>query len=69
MIAPRPTIPLDTKYTVLDCEKAFDGLSPEEKLYAYYFTRAAWAGSKICYFQRSYESPALFYIVLKAFQE
>jgi len=34
-------------------------LSGNEKLYAYYLSRASWEGSKICYFQRSYEAPAL----------
>ena len=64
----KPIVPLDTKFSVIDCQKAFNGLSNREKLYAFYFTRASWEGAKICYFQRSYESPALFYIILKAFE-
>ena len=49
----------------IDCEKPFQKLDTREKLYAYYFSRASWEGSKICYFQRSYESPALFYLINK----
>jgi dipeptidyl-peptidase-3 len=30
-------------------------------------SRAAWEGSKICYFQRSYESPALFVLLKLVF--
>jgi len=32
-------------------------------------TRAAWDGSKICWFQRSYESPALFVLLKLVFSE
>ena len=37
---------------------AFAALSQKEKNYVYHFSRAAYHGAKICYFQRSYESPA-----------
>lgn len=36
-------------------------------MYAYNLSRAAWEGSKICYFQRSYESPALFVLLQLVF--
>jgi len=56
-----------TRIMSIDCSKAFGGLDEKEKLYSYYFSRASWEGAKICYFQRSYESPALFYLILKVF--
>lgn len=45
------------------CPSAWSQLAHSEKMYAYYLSRAAWEGSKICYFQRSYESPALFVLM------
>ena len=62
-----PIISRESPILHVKCEKAFQALTAEEKLYAYYFTRASWSGSKICYFQRSYESPALFYLLQKVF--
>ena len=47
---PKPIIPVDTKFSTLECGKAFDTLTEQEKLYAYYFSRASWEGAKICYF-------------------
>jgi len=38
-------------------------------MYAYYLSRAAWEGSKICWFQRSYESPALFVLLNLVFSQ
>ncbi|EGR29751.1 hypothetical protein IMG5_149350 [Ichthyophthirius multifiliis] len=62
-----PTIPTITQIMKVDCKQAFNDLTLKEKLYSYYFTRASWSGCKICYFQRSYESPALFYLFQKIF--
>ncbi|EAR85850.1 peptidase family M49 protein (macronuclear) [Tetrahymena thermophila SB210] len=62
-----PIIPTTTSISPVDCTKAFNELNLKEKLYAYYFSQASWVGSKICYFQRSYESPALFYLFQKIF--
>ncbi|CAK87860.1 unnamed protein product (macronuclear) [Paramecium tetraurelia] len=45
----------------------FKVLNQNEKQYAYHFARASWEGARICYFQRSYESPGLFYIFHKIF--
>ena len=39
----------------------------KDTMYAYHFLRASWSGAKICFFERSYESPALLYILLKGF--
>lgn len=48
---PPPYIPVTTRISKVDCEVAFNTLGQlKEKLYAYYFTRASWFGSKICYF-------------------
>jgi dipeptidyl-peptidase-3 len=63
----KPYIHLSTTLSQLDCEVAFNALAPEQALYAYYFSKAAWNGAKICFFERSYESPALLYLILKAF--
>jgi len=51
--------PIDTPIHYINSEASFSQLSDKEALYAYYMTRASWEGAKICYFQRSYESPAL----------
>jgi dipeptidyl-peptidase-3 len=56
-------IKVDTRISLVECSKAFNGLTNNEKEYSYNFTRASWEGAKICYFQRSYESPALFYLI------
>lgn len=63
----QPYIPIKTTFTELDCEKAFTALEQKQALYAYYFSKASWSGSKICFFQRSYESPAILYLLLRAF--
>ena len=65
----KPFIPVKTSFSELDCEKAFLNLKEEEALYAYHFAKASWSGSKMCYFERSYESPALLYLILKAFEK
>jgi len=55
------------RFLNIDGEKAFNGLDNKERNYCYYFSRASWEGAKICYFQRSYEAPALFYMLSKIF--
>ena len=65
----KPYIPLSTSLTELDCEVAFNALAEKQVNYAYNFLRSSWIGSKIFYFERSYESPALLYIILKAFEK
>ena len=51
------------------CGDAWEQLEIKEKLYAYYFYRASWEGSMICWFQRSYESPALFVLLQIVFSQ
>ena len=60
-------IPITTNFTLIECEQAFKGLNEKEALYAFNFAKASWNGAKICYFERSYESPALLYIILRTF--
>ena len=57
---PKEFKPIETPIHYIACKESFSQLEHSEALYAYYMTRASWEGSKICYFQRSYESPALF---------
>ena len=61
--APKEFIPISTNIHRIECGKAFSQLTPKEKLYSYYMSKAAWEGSKICWFQRSYESPGLFVLL------
>ncbi|KRX08351.1 hypothetical protein PPERSA_03345 [Pseudocohnilembus persalinus] len=64
-----PVISTKSPILSIECDEAFQGLTLQEKLYSYYFTRASWEGAKICYFQKSYESPALFYILMKTLSQ
>ena len=50
-------------------ESEFNQLENKEKNYSYYLLKGCWEGTKICYFQKSYESPALFYILQHVFSE
>lgn len=56
---PKEFLPVTAPVHAIECPAAFAQLEPNEALYAYYMTRASWEGAKICWFQRSYESPAL----------
>ena len=60
-------IPPDTPISVLDCSKAFDGLTDKEKRYAYHLSKASWEGAIICLYQTSPESPAIFMLFQKLF--
>ncbi len=55
------TIPTSAGVRSIDAKTAFEKLNPKEQAYVYHFSKASWAGAKICYFQRSYESPARTY--------
>ena len=57
--SPKEFIPTTTNISPIECSKAWSQLNNRERFYAYYLSRAAWEGAKICWFQRSYESPAL----------
>lgn len=58
-------IPVNTPFSLIACEDAFNLLEEKQAQYAYNFSKASWNGAKICFFERSYESPALLYIVIK----
>ena len=45
-----PLVSTKTPVMSIYCEEAFNQLSEKEKHYAYYFYKASWEGSKICYF-------------------
>ena len=51
----------------VQCESSFGQLTDTEALYAYYMARASWDGAKVCWFQRSYEGPALFVLLKLVF--
>lgn len=57
---PKEFIPTSTNVQPIVCSSSWSQLAKSEQLYAYYISKAAWEGSKVCYFQRSFESPALF---------
>ena len=44
-------------------------LDTKEKNYAYFMSKASWAGSKILFHELSYESPALCCLLLAFFQQ
>ncbi|AYV76626.1 MAG: hypothetical protein Terrestrivirus10_10 [Terrestrivirus sp.] len=60
------TLMSDPPVSVLNAKHAFDQLTDREKQYAYWMTKASWAGSPICYVQTSHESLGMFQ-VLNAF--
>ena len=56
-------VPLATPLSSLQAEEAFMGLSPRERLYCHYLSRAAWEGGPICLLQTSPESPPIFLLL------
>ena len=44
-------IPNETEVALLDCKEAFEGLSPQERLYAHHLAQAGFKGGLICLFQ------------------
>lgn len=66
---PKDFIPITTSIHQIECANSWKQLEKREKLYAYYLSRTSWEGSKICWFQRSYESPALFVLLRLIFSE
>ena len=51
----------------LQCETAFNGLTPKERLYAFHVGKAAWEGAKICLMQTSPEAPFIFELLQRLF--
>eukprot|EP00053_Salpingoeca_punica_P013300 m.119961 g.119961 ORF g.119961 m.119961 type:complete len:739 (-) comp16167_c0_seq2:171-2387(-) len=57
----------DCPVAMLDCTQPFGQLTQQEKLYAHYLGAAGFEGTKICLFQTSYESPAIFELLHRVF--
>jgi len=60
--------PTEQPIFLLDCKKAFEGLSEKEKKYAHHLSQASWHGSLICLHQTSVESPSIFSILQQVFK-
>lgn len=65
----KPVIEVESPILKISCSEEFPQLTISEQLYSYYFYKAAWEGAKICYFQRSFESPALLCLFSLIFRE
>ncbi|XP_038072847.1 dipeptidyl peptidase 3-like [Patiria miniata] len=61
-------IPNEVPIVPLECKKAFQELTSEEKKYAHYLARASWSGGLICLFQTSPESPVIYLLLQKLFK-
>ena len=59
----------DSRVQNLEYESSWQQLSETERNYAYYMTKASWAGALITIHQVSYEGPALFMIFQAYFAE
>ena len=59
----------DSKIHAISCGDAWNLVTDKEQLYAYHMLRASYAGQRICYFQKSYEAPLLFYLLQSIFRD
>jgi dipeptidyl-peptidase III len=55
-------ISLETPAQNLQYSTAWTFLTDKEKNYAYFISKASWAGAKMVFHQISYEAPALFLV-------
>ena len=62
-------IQADSRVQNLEFVEPWAHLTDKEKNYAYYLTKASWAGAKVVFHQICYESPALFLLFQAYFQE
>ncbi|XP_049597946.1 dipeptidyl peptidase 3 [Syngnathus scovelli] len=62
-------LPNDIGISALDCAEAFRLLSPQEKMYAHYLSRASWYGGLAVLLQTSPESPVIFVLLQKIFRK
>ncbi|XP_070622351.1 dipeptidyl peptidase 3 [Erythrolamprus reginae] len=68
MVDSHYVLPNDIGIAALDCAEAFELLSPEEKLYAHYLSRACWYGGLAVLLQTSPESPAIYVLLSRIFR-
>lgn len=61
-------LPNDIGISALDCREAFKLLSPKEKLYAHYLSRASWYGGLVVLIQTSPESAKIYVLLQKMFR-
>ncbi|MEQ2279318.1 bifunctional diacylglycerol diphosphate phosphatase/phosphatidate phosphatase [Ameca splendens] len=62
-------LPNDIGISALDCHEAFRLLSPQEKKYAHYLSRAAWYGGLVVLLQTSPESANIFVLLQRIFRK
>uniref|UniRef100_G3QAW5 Dipeptidyl peptidase 3 n=1 Tax=Gasterosteus aculeatus aculeatus TaxID=481459 RepID=G3QAW5_GASAC len=62
-------LPNEIGVAALDCTEAFRLLSPQEKMYAHYLSRAAWYGGLAVLLQTSPESANIFVLLQKIFRK
>ncbi|CAG11740.1 unnamed protein product, partial [Tetraodon nigroviridis] len=62
-------LPNDVGVSALDCAEAFRLLSPQEKMYAHYMSRAAWYGGLAVLLQTSPESADIFVLLQRIFRK
>ncbi|KRT81096.1 Peptidase, partial [Oryctes borbonicus] len=60
-------LPLDQPIVYLDANTAFQGLTDQEKLYAYYLSKASWVGGLITLLQTSPEAGQIFVLLHKLY--
>uniref|UniRef100_A0A803SMP2 Dipeptidyl peptidase 3 n=1 Tax=Anolis carolinensis TaxID=28377 RepID=A0A803SMP2_ANOCA len=68
MVDSQYILPNDVGIAVLDCVEAFRLLSPEERLYAHYLSRACWYGGLVVLLQTSPEAPAIYALLSRLFR-
>ncbi|PWA22818.1 hypothetical protein CCH79_00002411 [Gambusia affinis] len=62
-------LPNDIGISALDCREAFRLLSPQEKMYAHYLSRASWYGGLVVLLQTSPESANIFVLLQRIFRK
>lgn len=68
MVDSQYILPNDIGIATLNCAEAFQLLSPEERLYAHYLSRACWYGGLIVLLQTSPEAPAIYALLSRLFR-